>query len=275
MDKNNGAWSDIIRMPLSSRIKKPRSNGLTMVMDKGLGLQETLEMLSVASEFIDYVKLAFGTPALYKIDLLKRKIAAVRSHGIHIYPGGTFLEVAVIQNKVDDFLSRAKELGFSAIEVSDGTITMSPYLRRNIIGKAGSLGFHVLSEVGKKDPENNVKTKDMINQVNADLEAGVNKVIVEARESGKNIGVFDNKGAILKDRFDEIVAGIDDQSKIIWEAPLKSQQQELILQFGPNVNVGNISPSEILALEALRVGLRSDTLKALSADPDKSGMYDC
>lgn len=270
MDKNTGAWSDIICMPISSRIKKPRLNGLTMVMDKGLGLQETVEMLSVTAEFIDYLKLAFGTPALYKTELLQRKIAVVRNHDVHIYPGGTFLEIAVLQNKVDEFLHRAKELGFSAIEVSDGTISMSPELRHSIIKMASSLGFHVLTEVGKKDPENNIRVRDMVNQIQSDLYAGASKVIVEARESGKNIGVFDSKGAILKDRFNEIMSGINDQTEIIWEAPLKAQQQELILQFGPNVNVGNISPSEILALEALRVGLRSDTLKSLLTNPVKS-----
>lgn len=270
MDKNTGAWSDIISMPLSSRIKKPRQNGLTMVMDKGLGLQETLEMLSVAADYIDYLKLAFGTPALYKAELLKRKIAVVSSYNVHVYPGGTFLEIAVIQNKVDEFLQRARELGFSAIEVSDGTISMSPEQRCKIIKKAGSMGFYVLSEVGKKDPENNIRARDIVDQIKADLDAGVNKVIVEARESGKSIGVFDNNGAVLKDRFDEIISGIQDQTKVIWEAPLKSQQQELILQFGSNVNVGNISPTEVLALEALRVGLRSDTLKSLLAVPVKS-----
>lgn len=270
MENNTGAWSDIIRMPLSSRLKKPRLNGLTMVMDKGLGLQETVDMLSVTAEFIDYLKLAFGTPALYKTELLQRKIAIVRNHDIHIYPGGTFLEIAVVQNKVDEFLHRAKELGFSAIEVSDGTISMSPEMRRNIIRKACSLGFHVLTEVGKKDPEQNVGTEDIVNQIQTDLDSGASKVIVEARESGKNIGVFDSKGAILKDIFVEIISGIHDQTKVIWEAPLKSQQQELILQFGPNVNVGNISPTEILALEALRVGLRSDTLKSILSYPVKS-----
>lgn len=270
MDKKTGAWSDIICMPLSSRIKKPRLNGLTMVMDKGLGLQDTAEMLSVNADFIDYIKLAFGTPALYKTELLQRKIATVRNYDVHIYPGGTFLEIAILQNKVNEFLQRAKELGFTAIEVSDGTITLSAELRRNIIKKARSLDFHVLTEVGKKDPESNIRASDIVNQIHYDLDAGANKVIVEARESGKNIGVFDSRGAILKDRFYEIISGLQDQTQVIWEAPLKGQQQELILQFGPNVNVGNISPLEVLALEALRVGLRSDTLKSLLTDPVKS-----
>lgn len=266
MDKNYGAWEDIIHMPLSSRIKKPRVNGLTMVMDKGLGLRDTLEMLSVSAEFIDYVKLAFGTPALYGSELLKSKIKAVRKHDIHVYPGGTFLEIAVIQNKVDVFLGRAQELGFSAIEVSDGTISMSPDLRYKIIKEAASMGFHVLTEVGKKDPGSNIRIREMVEQVKTDLEAGANKVILEARESGKNIGVFDTKGEILKDRFGEIISGIYELTRLIWEAPLKNQQQELILKFGPNVNLGNIAPSEVLALEALRVGLRSDTLKPFLDD---------
>lgn len=270
MDNNASAWSDVISMPISSRINKPRQHGLTMVMDKGLGLQETTEMLSVSADFIDYLKLAFGTSALYKTDLLRSKIASIRANDIHVYPGGTFLEIAIVQNKIDKFFNRAKELGFSAIEVSDGTISMSAEQRHQIINKACSMGFHVISEVGKKDPENDITATNLVKQIKSDLDAGASKVIVEARESGKNIGVFDNKGAILKDRFDEIVSGIQNQTMIIWEAPLKSQQQELILQFGPNVNVGNIAPTEVLALEALRVGLRSDTFKPLLVNSVKS-----
>lgn len=257
-------WTDVISVPVANRMQKPRNDGLTMVMDKGLGLNDTLEMLSVSGKYIDYIKLAFGTSALYTTKLLRSKISAVKDHDIFIYPGGTFLEIAVMQKKMEDFLHRAGELGFSAIEVSDGTIPMTREVRVQVIRTAISLGFEVISEVGKKDPNSPFIVGEVADQIKGDLDAGVSKVILEARESGRGIGVFDGTGDIIKDKFEEVLSEVRDVNLIIWEAPLKNQQQELILNFGPNVNLGNISPAEVLALESLRVGLRSDTLKPLA-----------
>jgi len=256
-------WFDIIDMPLGTRLQKPRRHGLTMVMDKGLGLMETVELLSIGSSYFDFVKLAFGTSALYNRDLLIKKISLIKAQGIHVYPGGTFFEVAAMQNKTDVFLQRAQELGFSAIEISDGTISIPPETRRQAISKAADMGLIVLSEVGKKDPSENLSPDDVANQIKLDLAAGVQKVILEARESGKGIGIYNDKGEIKKDLFAKLIAKIPDLDSVIWEAPLKQQQQELILAFGPNVNLGNIPPGEILALESLRVGLRGDTLKTV------------
>lgn len=259
----HNVWDGIVETPFPTRIQKPRDYGLTMVMDKGTGLQETSEMLSMAGKYVDFIKLAFGTSALYNGDILKKKIDLVRSHEVHIYPGGTFLEIAIMQNKVREFLNRAWELGFSAIEVSDGTITMSPETRRATITTASEMGFTVLSEVGKKDPAENPSPASIAQQIIADLEAGAGKVIMEARESGMGIGIFNEEGEIKKDCFSCILGSIPDPACIIWEAPIKKQQQDLILHFGPNVNLGNIPPSEVIALESLRVGLRGDTLKTI------------
>lgn len=263
LDSKN-PWDGVVSVPVANRIQKPRDIGLTMVMDKGLGLNDTMDMLSVAGDYIDYIKLAFGTSALYTRQLLQDKISVIKDRGIFIYPGGTFLEVAIMQNKTEDFLHRARDLGFSAIEVSDGTIPVTRDLRSKVIRTAISLGFEVISEVGKKDPNSSFIVSEVTNQIKADLDAGASKVILEARESGKGIGVFDGKGDILKDRFEEVLSEVGDANLIIWEAPLKSQQQELIFNFGSNVNLGNIAPAEVLALESLRVGLRSDTLKPLA-----------
>lgn len=263
MDCRN-PWEDVVSVPVPNRIQKPRNVGLTMVMDKGLGLNDTLEMLSVAGRYIDYLKLAFGTSALYPSELLRSKISAVKDHNIFIYPGGTFLEIAIMQNKMEDFLNRARDLGFSAIEVSDGTIPIPGEIRKRVIRTAISLGFEVISEVGKKDPNSSFIVGEIVDQIKADLDAGVSKVILEARESGKGIGVFDNKGDIKKDIFEDVLSEVKDANLILWEAPLKNQQQELIQNFGPNVNLGNIPPAEVLSLESLRVGLRSDTLKPLA-----------
>ncbi len=259
----HNVWEGVFHMPVPTRQQKPRKCGLTMVMDKGLGLGETSELMSVAAKYIDYVKLAFGTPALYSGNVLNKKITLIRSYGIHVYPGGTFLEIAIMQGKWEMFLNRAWELGFTAIEVSDGTVPMSGETRRRVIATARDMGFHVLSEVGKKDPAEILSVDEVARQVETDLLSGALRVIVEARESGKGIGIFSEQGDIRKEHFDELLAKIPDLSAVIWEAPLKKQQQDLILALGANVNLGNVPPGEVLALESLRVGLRGDTLKSV------------
>jgi len=257
------AWDGVIDMPAFSRSVKPRDTGLTMVMDKGLGLNETSDLLQTAGNYIDYIKLAFGTPALYNEDILRKKVALIKASDIHIYPGGTFLEIAVLQNRVQAFLTRARDIGFSAIEVSDGTVPVPARIRKQVIQEALQMGFEVLSEVGKKSPMENIQTETLINQVQSDLKAGAGRVILEARESGKGIGIYNNQGEIKQDFFKELNATLPCPDRIIWEAPLKNQQQALIIALGPNVNLGNIPPGEVLALESLRTGLRGDTLKLL------------
>lgn len=263
MARNNGlTWEGLISFPFSSRLSKPRENGVTMVMDKGLGLHETSELLNTAGNYLDFIKLAFGTTALYSKELLNAKIDLIKSRGVDVYPGGTFLEIAILQGKTEEYLVKVQELGFTAIEVSDGTIRLSPETRENVIMAAARMGFIVLSEVGKKNPKENLSPTAMVETVRSDLDAGSHYVIIEARESGKGIGIFNDRGDIKTEYFAELQASMPAISKLIWEAPLKNQQQELILNFGPNVNLGNISPGEVLSLESLRVGLRGDTLRA-------------
>ena len=256
-----GAWEGVFDMPVAGRSEKPRSTGFTMVIDKGLGLAATQDLVDTAAHVVDDVKLTFGTSAFYGGDLLKKKNEILRAADIDIMPGGTFQEVAVWQGRYAEYLARAKDLGFTAIEVSDGTIQMSGEVRGDCIKRGLDAGFRVISEVGKKDPNEKVATALMHEEIAADLELGVFKVIVEARAAGKGVGVFDKDGKVKEDEVDEILAGVKDPDSLVWETPIKNQQQYFLLRFGPNVNLGNIPPEDILALEALRNGLRGDTLK--------------
>lgn len=256
------AWAGVFDFPLPGRIQKPRNVGLTMVIDKGLGLAETKDLMDLAADYVDILKLTFGTSAFYDADLLKAKIKLVKSYGVDVFPGGTFLEIAILQGKVDTYLERAVELGFCGVEVSDGTISMSRKTRNEVIRKAQRAGLKVVSEVGKKDSRDGVAICDLKEQVAQDIEAGVMKVIVEGRESGRGVGIYDHSGAIIQEALDEMAESENLVDMLLWEAPLKNQQSDLILRFGPNVNLGNILPSDVLALEALRVGLRGDTLRA-------------
>ena len=256
------AWEGIVDPPVQTRVtEKPRATGYTMVLDKGLGLHATADLMQMAAPAIDSLKLTFGTSAFYEESTLREKIALVQDAGVDIYPGGTFLEAAVAQGKVAAYVQRARELGFNTIEVSDGTIEMDAATRNDIVKRAKDAGFKVLTEVGKKDPKDAIETTTMHEQIAADLAQGAYKVIVEARESGHGVGIFDSSGDVQTDMVEEILGGINNVEDLIWEAPIKNQQQWLILEFGPNVNLGNIPPDDILALEALRCGMRGDTLK--------------
>ena len=256
------AWEGIVDPPVQTRVtEKPRATGYTMVLDKGMGIHATADLLQMAAHVIDSIKLTFGTSAFYEESVLREKIALVQEAGVDIYPGGTFLEAAVAQGKVADYVLRARELGFNTIEVSDGTIEMDAATRGDIVKLAKDAGFKVLTEVGKKDPKDAIATTTMHEQIAADLAQGADKVIVEARESGHGVGIFDSSGDVQTEMVEEILGGINNVDDLIWEAPIKSQQQWLILEFGPNVNLGNIPPDDILALEALRCGMRGDTLK--------------
>jgi phosphosulfolactate synthase len=255
------AWEGVFRMPQPGRSMKPRTNGFTMVLDKGLGPRATEDLMATAADYIDSLKFTFGTSAFYDENLLREKVEIVTSAGVDIYPGGTFLEVSVWQNRYGEFLERAKALGFTAIEVSDGTLEMTDEVRADCIKRALDAGFKVVTEVGKKSPDEKVAVAEMHRQIASDLELGALLVIVEAREGGKGIGVFDKSGAVDEGEVDAIVAGVDNLDKLMWEAPLKNQQQYMILRFGNNVSLGNIPTTDVLAMEALRQGLRGDTLK--------------
>lgn len=257
----NSPWHNIIRPPLPQRESKPRSTGLTMVIDKGMDLVTTEQWLALVADYVDFLKLGFGTSALYPANMLRRKLALVRSFGVHTCPGGTLLEIAVYQNAVDEFLIRARKLGFTYVEVSAGTLDISPQKRREIIGQALDQNLGVLTEVGKKDRKSAFDAELAATQIEADLAAGAFKVIVEARESGRGIGIYDSNGNICFDKVTSLLNQVSRPEDIMWEAPQASQQQKLLVHLGTGVNLGNVHPSDLLALETTRLGMRGDTFK--------------
>jgi len=260
------AWKGVIQMPAEGRTTKPREMGLTMVIDKGIGIHQLEDLIQVSGGYIDIIKLTFGTSAFYEKDILREKNEMITSSNIDVMPGGTFLEVAVWQGVFDEYLKRARELGFSAIEVSDGTTKIDRETRKDIIKKTLDKDFRVYTEVGKKDPEEILSISLIHQLIGEDMENGALKVIIEAREAGKGVGIYDPEGKIKNDEVNNIIAGVEDINCLMWEAPLKNQQQALILWLGLNINLGNIPPYEVLALEALRQGVRGDTLKKAYLD---------
>jgi phosphosulfolactate synthase len=255
------AWDAVLVLPQTKRFSKPRTEGITMVIDKGLGITEMRDLLEMAASHIDFIKIAFGSSALYPTPLMKEKIALVRSHGVQVYPGGTLFEIAFYQGMVQEFFARARDLGFTYVEISEGTIDLPPKARAECIKQARDWGFGVVSEIGKKDKSVKIQPGRAIEQILTDLENGAEKVIIEGRDSGKGVGIYDDRGEVNDELLDEILAGIKSASKIIIEAPQVSQHNHLLLKLGPNVNLGNVQPHDVLTLESTRVGLRGDTLR--------------
>ena len=244
-----------------SREQKPRSKGITMVLDKGLGLETAESLMNISGEYVDYLKFGWGTSIVHEQDIIKAKVEMYKNHDITPYTGGTLFELAYMNHKLTEFFEEARELGFPAIEISDGSTNINHNDKLNCIRRAKQEGFEVLSEVGKKNPEldKELTLEERIKYMQEELNAGSSLVIVEAREGGKNIGIFDKAGNAKEDEIDIILDKID-ADKILWEAPNKDQQVFFILKLGNTVNLGNVSSDDITSLETLRQGLRGDTV---------------
>jgi phosphosulfolactate synthase len=241
---------------IPQRTAQPRTSGLTMVMDKGLSINEVHDFVSVTRPHIDIVKLGFGTS--FVTPNLREKIEVYHSYNIPIYFGGTLFEAFLIRNQFDDYIAVCKDYGIKYVEVSDGSISI-PHAEK--CGYIEKLTKHatVLSEVGSKDAAHIIPPYKWIELMRAELEAGSSYVIAEAREAG-NVGIYRGSGEVREGLVQEILTQIPEE-KIIWEAPQKAQQLYFLELIGCNVNLGNIAPNEVIPLEAMRIGLRGDTFE--------------
>ena len=239
---------------IPERIKKPRVSGITMVMDKGLSVEEARNFMSVAHPHVDIVKLGFGTA--FVTPTLNEKLEIYRSYDIPVYFGGTLFEAFLIRNQFQQYIDVCKQFGISYMEVSDGSIEIPHAEKCGYIEKLTKHGT-VLSEVGSKDAAHIIPPYKWIELMRAELNAGSSYVIAEAREGG-NVGIYRGSGEVREGLVQEILTQIPGE-KIIWEAPQKSQQLYFIELVGCNANLGNIAPTEMIALEAMRIGLRGDT----------------
>lgn len=269
-------WGDlaVIAERQRSRTMAPRTTGLTMVIDTGLGLHATADILEMAGDYIDVWKLSFGTSVFVRPEILARKLDMIVARKVLACPGGTLFEAAILQHHCRDYMSLAIDLGFTAVEISDGTIELPPFRRRRVIDCAVNAGLVPITEVGKKDPRAQPAAEQLAMAALHDLEAGAHWVIVEGRECGQGVGVFDDEGRIdcrALETFARIMG--DKVDRLIWEAPLKNQQAALVERFGCNVGLGNIAPERVLALEALRLGLRFETLKPIAEAMARSGEW--
>ncbi|HEV7348927.1 phosphosulfolactate synthase [Telluribacter sp.] len=236
------------------RSVQPRDKGITMVMDKGLSIREVEDMLSVATTYIDIVKLGWATS--FVTPNLSEKLAVYRSANVPVYFGGTLFEAFIVRNQFDDYRRLLDKYGLQHAEVSDGSLEMPQDVKCEYISTLAKQ-VTVLSEVGSKDEEKIIPPYKWIQLMKAELEAGAWKVIGEAREAG-TVGLFRSSGEVRQGLVEEILTQIPFE-KILWEAPQKEQQVWFVKLLGTDVNLGNIAPHEIIPLETIRLGLRGDT----------------
>jgi phosphosulfolactate synthase len=251
---NDYRHRDFLDVP--ARSPKPRSQGLTHVIDKGLNLRDIEGLFDTAGDYVDIVKLGWGTS--YVTRNLEKKIALYRSFDTPVVCGGTLFEAVVARGKLDEYRHWLAENRFSHVEVSDGTIDLERERKLELISELAK-DFVVMSEVGSKDSDVVFAPYQWVQWMREELEAGAWKVITEGREGG-TAGIFRPTGEMRTGLIEEIVHEIE-LGDIIFEAPTKASQAWFVQKLGPEVNLGNIPPEEVIPLETLRLGLRADTLK--------------
>ena len=239
---------------IPERTAKPRDDGYTMVMDKGLSLRQVEDLIETCGGLIDIIKLGWATS--YVTPTLSEKVKLYQDAGIPVYFGGTLFEAFYIRDQLEDYKRVLEKYNLEHCEVSDGSVSMDHDRKCEIVNEFSKL-VTVLSEVGSKDATKIIPPYKWIQQMETELEAGAWKVIGEAREGG-NVGLFRDSGEVRQGLVEEILTQIP-ADKIIWEAPQKEQQVWFIKLCGTNVNLGNIAPSEVIPLETIRLGLRGDT----------------
>ncbi|WP_181444538.1 phosphosulfolactate synthase [Bacillus sp. 03113] len=255
--------------PSGERISKSEKLGLTMLIDKGISITLFEEFLQLVGPYVDYIKLGFGTTMLYPFELLKKKLLLAKKANVILYPGGTLFEIAYHQGVIQEYFDYMQKIGFDHLEISDGTIDLPMRSRREMILEAITNGFSVLTECGKKAQGSQFAVKELERTLYSDLECGASYVIVEGRESGKNVGIYNNEGMVDKEFLRDCEKTINRQMRqnLIWEAPQSKQQIELIHFWGRNVNMGNIQFEDAYNLECLRRGLRFDTFAKKQSTP--------
>jgi phosphosulfolactate synthase len=240
---------------LPPRPPKPRQCGLTQVIDRGLPLVTLTSLLDLAGAHIDFLKFGWGTA--YVSQQMAEKVAACRRAGVRACTGGTLLEIASLQGKVAEFARWARSLGLDTVEVSEGTLDLAREVKRELIASLAD-DFCVVAEVGSKDPRHPVRPDEWVEHMVDDLQAGASYVVAEGRESG-TVGLYEPGGEVRQPLVEAICSAVP-LDRIIFEAPTRTQQTWFIRRLGPDVNLGNISPDDILSVETLRRGLRTDTV---------------
>ncbi len=230
-------------------------------------MREEIEPLA---PFIDVVKIGWGLPLLLPRDRVRARIKFYHDIGVEVSTGGTLLEYAITRDKTAALMDEARELGFDIIEISDGIIELSSAQIQRLHGEVVRRGLDAYIEVGKKNPQNQLSLRETLDRISRARELKPRKVIVESRESGRGVGIYDGEGAIKWDWVRTILADhpLDD---LIFEAPLETQQTQLLQEYGAGTNLGNVALTSVGPLASQRLGLRGDTFGTLRTSRSVKG----
>jgi len=258
-NRRRGASMDFLE--IDKRSPKPRENGITHVLDAGLGVEEARDLLSVCGRYVDIVKLGWGTG--YVTDKLEEKIEMYQENDVEVYFGGTLFEVSVLQDRLDGFTRCMEDLGVTHLEVSTGVVPMDHERKCELVERLSD-DFRVFSEIGRKDSEESVSAEEWKRMARKELDAGAWKIVTEGRASGCT-GIYGDDGGVKDDIVESVSREIGEE-KLLFEAPRKDQQAWFIQRFGSSVNLGNVDMRGVIPLETLRLGLRGDTVATVHGD---------
>lgn len=248
-----------VELPRSRSHRKPRASGLTMMADFGLPYRYAADVVEMAAAYIDFAKIAVGTSRLYGLTYLRRKLALYKKNRIRPFIGGQFQEYVFAvygARALGRFLAEARRVGFDVVEISDNCVPLTDRERGRQIRLARDCGLAVFGEVGSKDMKNDARL--LLRQAEVCFRAGAELVLVEAAE------LIQNGKPKLK-LIDQLRRGLD-MSRVLIELPgpwipgvtlssVEDMKKFLVAEFGPDVNLANVMPQDILETEALRVGL--------------------
>lgn len=243
------------------RAKKPRQTGLTILRDRGLGLRQAEDMVRIGSDFIDMIKLDHGTEVLYDKILLSEKVELYKQHKIETMAGESIIEIAIWKKILDDYLKKCKELGLNVVGIPSTTIAMKGDIRKEVIEKCLNSGFKVITIAGRKHPDEKLSLPFVFKMISDDINMGTHKVLIRIEKFKNGFGICDKEGKIIKKQILCFLEGVEHPDMLVWEAPARSQLQDLIYHLGMNVNLDGIDWQQVLSLEALRRGLMGDKEK--------------
>jgi phosphosulfolactate synthase len=249
-------------------VQRPRKAGLTHILDRLHA--GSLEELRPLAPYIDIVKIGWGLPLLLPRDEVRRRLRFYHDIGVEASTGGTLLEYAIVRDKTSQFMDEARELGFDIVEISDGIIDLSPQQIERLHAEAQRKGLETLIEVGKKNPQNQLSLRETLDRIEHARKLHPRKVILESRETGKGVGIFDGEGGIKWDWVRTILAD-HPLEELLFEAPQEAQQIALLMELGAETNLGNVAFSSVAPLASQRLGLRGDTFGSLRSSRSVKG----
>jgi phosphosulfolactate synthase len=229
-----------------------------MAIDGGIPIDYFCDLVGSASEYLDFVKFGWGTSVV--AGNMEKKISFLQSEGVSFYLGGTLFEKYILQNRFSQFCELAHDYGCEYVEVSNGTIDLDDERKAEYVA-ALSAEFNVISEVGFKDSarSDQMGSQLWIDSIQRDIAAGAVLVTIETRESGRG-GICSADGQLRLDLLEAILASAIDPNSLLFEAPSTELQNFFVHRVGTHVNLGNIAPTDLIGLETIRLGLRSETL---------------